>query len=1088
MKYRNLYILVLIFTASVLFYFVSPKAAEDEDITISTNATWAAGTYTYRDITITNNAILTLQGSYTDDSDGVGVTINARTITIDTGSSISANSQGYIHESGPGKGYLGSSGYGSGAAHGGNGAAAALNNISQENTAIYDTGFRPTKLGSGGALAAGGTGGGAVIINASSAVILNGTISANGGAGGYKAGGGSGGTVSIDTVSISGSGSISALGGNGAGNSGSGGGGGMVSVYYSDSYSLATNSLTVTGGTGYSGRTGDSGTVIIFNDQTKDLKVEKDLILYKDEGVDSSARLTVDGNYYFRNLNVTNNAILYPQSTYTDNDDGSGAKIYLSGDLTVDTGSSINAKGAGYRYNSGPGAGTGSTLVGGGAGHGGAGGRGDTGTGGPSYGITMLPVTLGSGGTTTGGGNGGGAIYIDCSGDIILNGNIDASANDGFPSSGAHGSGGSGGSVFLRAETLTGSANILADGGDAIGYSGGGSGGRIAIFSDLSSYNTANISAAAGAAGGDLNSANGETGTIFIFNTSTGDIEASNDVTFEADQGINPDGSFRDDGIYYFNSLIVSDGATVTIGSRHTNEEDGRGVTINLDGNLTIESGSSIVTDGQGYSGASGPGKGNGGSAQSASGGSYGGLGGPSYNPVLASPTYGSDQENHPYLLGSGGGNGDSGAGGSGGGAITLRVLGNIINNGTVSANGSSGTGGISGWRPGGGSGGSIFIVCDSISGVGSIIASGGAGLGDANFGSGGGGGGRISIVYSTVQSMSTENITAPGGAGGGAVVARNGSSGTVNITQRTLPAADFSLKNPNNNSTQYTNTTDVEIVPADGDVDRYKDAASASELPPTFYAPGWNNVGDGKSLETGEGAKTVRAWLKDQNELIASSVGESTIILDQTEPTISVTGPGSTSSETTIVSGTVSDNLSGINSLTIQVVTLNSPIIFFNPQGQEITVNQDGSFSATVALSVGDNQISLVTTDGAGNSTTENLTVAREGSSSVGETDEDTDQTGTGNIAQENIDTNNDSSQNPASGSSAENEKESLPENEKNLTEKIEDNVKTIGGCLLGNCPSKVRTATIYSFFGGISISILVYLLVARSKRRKKK
>jgi len=62
MKYRNLYILFLIFTASVLFYFVSPKAAEDEDITISTNTTWAAGTYTYRDITITNNATLTLGG------------------------------------------------------------------------------------------------------------------------------------------------------------------------------------------------------------------------------------------------------------------------------------------------------------------------------------------------------------------------------------------------------------------------------------------------------------------------------------------------------------------------------------------------------------------------------------------------------------------------------------------------------------------------------------------------------------------------------------------------------------------------------------------------------------------------------------------------------------------------------------------------------------------------------------------------------------------------------------------------------------------------------------------------------------------
>jgi len=1079
MKYRNLYILFLIFTASVLFYFVSPKAAEDEDITISTNTTWAAGTYTYRDITITNNATLTLGGSYTNDVDGSGVIINARNITINSGSVISANATGYAGSHGPGMG-IGS--FGSGAGYGG---AGSVGGTGETPGGTYGSAVAPIDLGSGGGNA-GGAGGGAIKLNLSGNLLLDGMISANGANGAMWKGGGSGGSVYIIGNDFSGAGSITATGGNGASGSGSGGGG-RVAIYYGGTNGLNLANITANGGTGGTGP-GEIGSRFIFDRTNKDLSVTSNMTLDRNIGIDANGDPSSDGVFRFRNLTVTNNASLIAGSSYTTDTDGAGIEFILSGNLTIDTGAKIDAKGKGYAYEAGEGKGTKVIAnYGGGAGHGGDGGKGESGAGGSKYDVTLFPVKLGSGGATARGGAGGGIIKISAA-DIEINGSLDASAGVATANGATNGSGGAGGTIYLICASLTGSGTILANGGNGTGYSGGGGGGRIAIYGNTSEFNADNITAAKGLKGGSGTSVDGGVGTVFLYNTVSGDVTASSDVTFYANQGINRDGTVRDDGVFYFNNLTVTNNATVTIGGHYTNDSDGRGVTINLNGNLTIESGSSIVTDGQGYSGASGPGKGNGGSAQSASGGSYGGLGGPSYNPVLASPTYGSDQENHPYLLGSGGGNGDSGAGGSGGGAITLRVLGNIINNGTVSANGSSGTGGISGWRPGGGSGGSIFIVCDSISGDGSIIASGGAGLGDANFGSGGGGGGRISIVYSTAQSMPTENITAPGGAGGGAVVARNGSSGTVNITQRTLPAADFSLKNPNNNSTQYTNTTDVEIVPADGDVDRYKDAASASELPPTFYAPGWNNVDDGKSLEAGEGTKTVRAWLKDQNELIASSVGESTIILDQTEPTISVTGPGSTSSETTIVSGTVSDNLSGINSLTIQVVTLNSPIIFFNPQGQEITVNQDGSFSATVALSVGDNQISLVTTDGAGNSTTENLTVAREGSSSVGETDEDIDQTGTGNIAQENIDSDDDSSQNSAAGGSTENETESLPENEKNLTEKIEDNVKTIGGCLLGNCPSKVRTATIYSFFGGISISILVYLLVARSKRRKKK
>lgn len=1079
MKYRNLYILFLIFTASVLFYFVSPKAAEDEDITISTNTTWAAGTYTYRDITITNNATLTLGGSYTNDVDGSGVIINARNITINSGSVISANATGYAGSHGPGMG-IGS--FGSGAGYGG---AGSVGGTGETPGGAYGSAVAPVDLGSGGGNA-GGAGGGAIKLNLSGNLSLGGTISANGANGAMWKGGGSGGSVYIIGNDFSGAGSITATGGNGASGSGSGGGG-RVAIYYGGTNGLNLANVTASGGTGGTGP-GEIGSRFIFDRTNKDLSVTSNMTLDRNIGIDANGDPSSDGVFRFRNLTVTDNASLIAGSSYTTDTDGAGIEFILSGNLTIDTGAKIDAKGKGYAYEAGEGKGTKVIAnYGGGAGHGGDGGKGESGAGGSKYDVTLFPVKLGSGGATARGGAGGGIIKISAA-DIEINGSLDASAGVATANGATNGSGGAGGTIYLICASLTGSGTILANGGNGTGYSGGGGGGRIAIYGNTSEFNADNITAAKGLKGGSGTSVDGGVGTVFLYNTVSGDVTASSDVTFYANQGINRDGTVRDDGVFYFNNLTVANNATVTIGGHYTNDSDGRGVTINLNGNLAIDSGSTISANGQGFGAGFGPGKGTGGSNTSGSGGSYGGIGGQSYNDNLAPAVYGATEANYPYKLGSSGGAGDQVTGPSGGGAMTLKVLGNVINNGTISANGSAAKASpIPGWFTGGGSGGSLFLVCDSLSGSGTITAEGGAG-GGTTYGSGGGGGGRISIVYSTAQSMPTENITAPGGAGGGAVVARNGSSGTVNITQRTLPAADFSLKNPNNNSTQYTNTTDVEIVPADGDVDKYKDAASASELPPTFYAPGWNNVGDGKSLEAGEGAKTIRAWLKDQNELIASSVGESTIILDQTEPIISVTDPGPTSSETTIVSGTVSDNLSGINSLTIQVITLNSPIIFFNPQGQEITVNQDGSFSATVALSVGDNQISLVTTDGAGNSTTENLTVAREGSSSVSETNEETDQNGTGDIAQENIDSENDSSPNSVSESSTANEAESLSGNEKNLTEKIEDNVKTIGGCLLGNCPSQIRTAAIYFLFGGISIGILVYLLVARSKRRKKK
>ncbi|OQA51771.1 MAG: hypothetical protein BWY43_00828 [candidate division WS2 bacterium ADurb.Bin280] len=589
-------------------------------------------------------------------------------------------------------------------------------------------------------------------------------------------------------------------------------------------------------------------------------------------------------------------------------------------------------------------------------------------------------MTLGSGGFASGGGSGGGAIYFEIGGNSVINGDIDASANDAVAVGSARGSGGSGGSIFIKADSISGSGNILANGGAGIQYSGGGSGGRIALYGDVTSFPSNQISAVGGAHGGS-GGQDGETGTIFIYNVATGDVTASNDVTFEATQGLSPDGSFRDDGVYYFNNFTVSDNATVTIASYYSDENDGRGVTLNIAGNLTVESGSTISADEQGFSGSVGAGKGLGSGNVSGSGASYGGLGGPSYNLIAPGSVYGSESASYPYMLGSGGGAGHSGVGGSGGGAITLRVMGDVVVDGEISADGGVGSGGFSSWRPGGGSGGSIFIVCSSISGTGTIVASGGDGLGDVNFGSGGGGGGRISIVYSTSQNMSTGNITAPGGAGGGGVAARNGSSGTVNITQRTLPAANFSLKNPNNNSTQYTNTLDVTIEPVEEDVSQYSESGSGSNLVPAFYDSSWKNIENGVLLSAGEGEKTVGAWLKDADQLISSQVGQATITLDLTDPIVDVDEiADQTEQASATISGNISDALSGLDRATISTTQAQSIMGLrdnkYSVFSEELTIDESGNFEINWDLNPGENEITITAYDQAGNETSQTLNI----------------------------------------------------------------------------------------------------------------
>ena len=226
------------------------------------------------------------------------------------------------------------------------------------------------------------------------------------------------------------------------------------------------------------------------------------------------------------------------------------------------------------------------------------------------------------------------------------------------------------------------------------------------------------------------------------------------------------------EGEYSMNSLTVSNGATLTIDAASTisvtgtlhiegnskivlkskdaagqidGQWQGSGVTINA-GNITIETGSKISADGQGYVGGVGPGVGNPDDYMHAgSGGGYGGQGGnsggSSQGGGIGGLTYGSSTM--PIELGSGGGS----AGGSGGGNIRLNVSGTLTLNGVISANGNSGTNTPCGpGAGGGGSGGSILVTVGTLTGNGSFTANGGAGgiggcTGTGDNGGGGGGG-----------------------------------------------------------------------------------------------------------------------------------------------------------------------------------------------------------------------------------------------------------------------------------------------------------------------------------------------------------
>ena len=190
-------------------------------------------------------------------------------------------------------------------------------------------------------------------------------------------------------------------------------------------------------------------------------------------------------------------------------------------------------------------------------------------------------------------------------------------------------------------------------------------------------------------------------------------------------------------GDYTYSSVNIQGGTTLVVNGA---------VTLEVQQYFNLAAGATIFGDGFGYGLSQGPGS----LAATCNGGaSHGGLGGSSADGscgVAQAPS--NDSPTAPSIMGS------SGSGSRGGGLFRVNVpSGPATVNGIITMNAAVAS------VNGGGAGGTIYIKADTITGTGTVAATG------ANSGGAGGGGGIILLSSHTSNSY-TNNYTVVGGSG----------------------------------------------------------------------------------------------------------------------------------------------------------------------------------------------------------------------------------------------------------------------------------------------------------------------------------
>lgn len=472
----------------------------------------------------------------------------------------------------------------------------------------------------------------------------------------------------------------------------------------------------------------------------------------------------IDGSHTFKKVTVMADGVLsHTAATIT-----TETRMALTADSIVVDGA-IDVRGRGYVggcfFDNGcPGTTFGRTIGNtaggnGSASHGGIG----RGGAGPVYGDFAEPITLGSGGGGGGiGGAGGGAVWLDAA-IVTVRGAIRADAGDepgdhdefiGGPPD-VPGNGGSGGSIFVRADVLDLSGTLSARGGDsspAATARHGGGGGRIAVVAGSLSLSGV-LAVAGGVSKSTVLGSDGAVGTLFIDEPLAGPTLIVDDAVGDVDNpvfGSSTTVPFVGRGDVHVvlrgkarvtlhaplvaASLSLEDTSLLTHPATTAALERGLVVTVQ---DLLIGAGARVDVSGRGYLGTTTIGNvfGANGTAGQRAGGSHGGRGGGIPGRVYGDPFA-------PSALGAGGGNSgevSSDRGGAGGGRIRIDADACVIE-GALRADGAAGPAGSAG----GGAGGSIWIRSDLIEGSGAISADGGAG-GPTNT-AGGGSGGRIRL------------------------------------------------------------------------------------------------------------------------------------------------------------------------------------------------------------------------------------------------------------------------------------------------------------------------------------------------------
>ncbi|HRH30774.1 MAG TPA: alkaline phosphatase D family protein [Candidatus Paceibacterota bacterium] len=442
--------------------------------------------YSFGTLNIQNGGTLYLDSNYLDET---GATLTVDNLDIDVGGTLSALGLGY--EAGDtnadGIPTAGTSADRSGG--GGHGGRGGNSSVSYGSTggATYGSATAPVTLGSGPYRKNGGAGGGAIKLNIGDTAIIDGTVTVDGKSASpstNERGAGAGGSIWINGGTLTGSGTISAKGGDGK-RSGGGGGGGRISVVDVDTYDF-DGSLRVDGGSYDTSSTttahdGYAGTIAF--------PTGFDLV------VSNTMSLGNAIDYTFQSVTIENGGTLILDiDPAGDSSNGTGTTINAA-NFTINSGGTLSADRRGHNDVTGPSGGRGAAGTGGrygGGAHGGNGGVGSAANGSPaggtSYDTSTAPTMPGAGHlggnsltqgpgvtiTTKEGDRGGGAIKLNVTNNLVVNGEI---TSDGY-----HGS--AGGSIWIVAKNYSGTSGLITANGGACAYgstTGSGGGGRVRI-------------------------------------------------------------------------------------------------------------------------------------------------------------------------------------------------------------------------------------------------------------------------------------------------------------------------------------------------------------------------------------------------------------------------------------------------------------------------------------------------------------------------------------------------------------------------------------------------------------------------------